>query len=194
MIKLTPFHPDIVDIHDSNVTYMFYSCMFLFCSPKPDGICTCWFIYFIECCQAEHGPRKRLLVAFRYSIDCMICELWCGVLVLPMRGNPPKSTSFFQFASFMWLSMTFLRCNVNIPLVLLEISFSGAQSISIVSPSICWLPSMKLGEYLARQVSWCPCIWKSPMPNLSSRPSGILRYLLPATLSFIWTLHWHMML
>lgn len=62
-------------------------------------------------------------------------------------------TSFFQFESFMWSSMTSLRCDVDIPLVLLEISLSGAQSVLIVSPSICLPPSIKLGEYLAKQVS-----------------------------------------
>ena len=39
--------------------------------------------------------------------------------------------------------------------MLLVISFSGAQSVLIVSPSICLPPLIKLGEYLARQVSWC---------------------------------------
>jgi hypothetical protein len=74
--------------------------------------------------------------------------------------------SFFQFESFM-LSMTSLRCDVDIPLVILEISFSRAQRVSIVSPSICQPPSMKLGEYLVRQLSWCPWIWKRPMPTQS---------------------------
>src|SRR6266705_4812898 len=72
--------------------------------------------------------------------------------VVPLRGSLPKSMSFYQFESFMWSSMTSLQCDVDIPLVLLEISFSGAHSIAIVSPSICRPPSMKLGEYLARQV------------------------------------------
>ena len=63
------------------------------------------------------------------------------------------SISFFQLESFMWSSMTSRRCDVDIPLVLLVISLSGAQSVSIVSPSICRPPLMKLGEYLARQVS-----------------------------------------
>ena len=46
----------------------------------------------------------------------------------------------------MWSSMTSLWCDVNIPLVLLGISFSGAQSILIVSLLICQPPSMKLGK------------------------------------------------
>jgi hypothetical protein len=41
----------------------------------------------------------------------------------------------------------------NVTLVLLVISLSGAQSVSMVSPSICRPPLMKLGEYLARQLS-----------------------------------------
>ena len=184
-----PFHPDIIDVHGSDIAYALPFCMFLFFSPSPDRISACWSIYLIKCCWTKRCPRKRLAVAFRYSIDCMISV---SSNMVPVRGSLPKSMSFFQFESFMWSSMTSLRCNVDIPLVLLEISFSGAHSVSIVLPSICQPPSMKLGEYLARQLSWCPWIWKRPIPNLSSRPSGILRCLLPFTLSFIWMLHWHM--
>ena len=72
--------------------------------------------------------------------------------VVYVAGHLPTPISFFQFESFMWSSITSLRCDVVIPLVLLEISLSGAQSVSMVSPSICRPPSMKLGEYLARQV------------------------------------------
>ncbi len=135
-----------------------------------------------KCYRTENCPRKRLAVAFGYSINCMISV---SSDIVPVRRSLPRSMSFFQFESFMWSSITSLQCDVNIPLVLLEISFNGAQSISIILPSICQPPSMKLGEYLAKQVSWCPWIWKRLMPNLSSRLSGILRCLLLATLSFI---------
>jgi len=145
-----PFHPDIIDIHGSNILYMLLSCAFLLFSPNPGRICACQSVDVTKCCQAERCPRKYPAVAFRYSIDCMISISFDAVHV---RGSLPKSTSFFQFKLFMWSSMTSLRCDVDIPLVLLEISFSGAHSISIVSPSICQPPSMKLGEYLARQVS-----------------------------------------
>src|SRR5258707_8104657 len=182
MIKLTPFHLDIVDVHGSDIVYALLFCMFLFCSPSPDRNCACQFFYVFKCYQTENCPRKHLAVAFGYSINCMISVSSDAV---PVRGSLPRSTSFFQFESFMWSSMTSLRCNVDIPLVLLEISFNGAKSISIVLPSICRPPSMKLGEYLVRQVSSCPWIWKRPMPNLSCRLSGILRCLLLATLSFI---------
>src|SRR5216684_7323828 len=182
MIKLMPFHLDIVDVHGSDIVYVLLFCMFLFCSPSPDRNCARRFFYVFKCYRTENCPRKCLAVAFGYSVNCMISVSSDAV---PVRGSLPRSMSFFQFESFMWSSMTSLQCDVDIPLVLLEISFSGAQSVSIVSPSICQPPSIKLGEYLARQVSWCPWIWKRPMPNLSSRPSGILRCLLPVTLSFI---------
>src|ERR1700704_2448783 len=133
MIRLTPFHLDIIDVHDSDITYALPFCMFLFLSPNPSRFFACRSVYIIKCCRTEHCPRKRPAVAFRYSIDCMTSV---SSDAAPMRGNSPKSTSFFQLESFMWSSMTSLRCDVDIPLVLLEISFSGAQSVSIVSPSI----------------------------------------------------------
>ena len=166
MTKLMPFHLNIIDVYNGDIAYALPFCTFLFCNPIPDRICTCWSIYVIKCCWTKHHPRKRPAVAFRYGIDCMI---FMSSDVVPLRGNLPKSMSFFQFELFMWSSITSLRCDVDIPLVLLEISFSRAQSVSIVLPSICWPPLMKLGEYLGRQVSWCPWIWKRPIPNLISR-------------------------
>src|SRR5258707_68341 len=134
MIKLMPFHLDIIDVHDSNIVYALLFHMFLFCGPSPDRICTCRSIYVIKCCQTKHCPRKCPVVAFGYSIDCMISVSSDAV---PVRGTLPKSTSFFQFELFMWSSMTSLQCDVDIPLVLLEISFSGAQSVSIVDVQHC---------------------------------------------------------
>jgi hypothetical protein len=150
MIKLTPFHLDIIDVHDSDIAFALPFCMFLLGSPNSGRICARRSVYVIKCCRTERFPRERPAVALRYSIDCMISV---SSDAIPVKGSLPKSTSFFQFESLMWSSMTSLRCDVDIPLVLLEISFSGAQSVSIVSPSICQPPSMKLGEYLARQVS-----------------------------------------
>src|SRR5229473_1020065 len=118
MIKLTPFHLDIVDVHGSDIVYALLFCMFLFCSPSPDRNCARQFFYVFKCYQTENCPRKCLAVAFGYSINCMISMSSNAV---PVRGSLPRSTSFFQFESFMWSSMTFLRCNVDIPLVLLEI-------------------------------------------------------------------------
>jgi len=176
------FHSDIIDVHNSDIASTLPSCIFLFFSPNSGRICACRSVYALKCCQTERCPRKCPVIVLRYGVDFMDSVSFDTV---PLRWCSPKLTSFFQFELFMWSSITSLRCDVDIPLVLLEISFSGAQSVSIVSPSICQPPSIKLGEYLARQVSRCPWIWKRLMPNLSSRPSGILRCLLPATLSFI---------
>src|SRR5258708_40222564 len=170
MIKLMPFHLDIIDVHGSDIMYALLFCMFLFCSPSPDRNCAHQFFYVFKCYRTENCPRKRLAVAFGYSVNCMISVSSDAV---PVRGSLPRSTSFFQFESFMWSSMTSLQCDVDIPLVLLEISFNGAQSISTISPSICRPPSMQLGEYLVRQGSWCPWIWTSTIPKTRCRPPEI---------------------
>src|SRR5258708_23294838 len=128
MIKLMPFHLDIIDVHGSDIVYVLLFCMFLFCSPSPDRNCARRFFYVFKCYQTENCPRKRLAVAFGYSINCMISVSSDAV---PVRASLPRSTSFFQLESFMRSSMTSLRCDLNIPLVLLELSFNIAQSISI---------------------------------------------------------------
>src|SRR5258708_12562161 len=153
MIKLMPFHLDIVDVHGSDIVYALLFCMFLFCSPSPDRNCAHRFFYVFKCYQTENCPRKCLAVAFGYSINCMISV---SSDIVPVRRSLPRSMSFFQFESFMWSSITSLQCDVNIPLVLLEISFNGPQTISIILPSICQPPSMKLDESLPQQMSWYP--------------------------------------
>src|SRR5258708_25314360 len=66
MIKLMPFHLDIIDVHGSDIVYALLFCMFLFCSPSPDRNCAHRFFYVFKCYRTENCPRKRLAVAFGY--------------------------------------------------------------------------------------------------------------------------------
>ena len=77
----------------------------------------------------------------------------------------PIQTIFFQLEWFMWASMTSCRWANDIPHELLEILLSGAHKVSIISPSTCFAPGMKLGEHQGRQESWWPWIWNRPIPQ-----------------------------
>src|SRR5258708_18197008 len=102
MIKLTPFHLDIIDVHGSDIMYALLFCMFLFCSPSPDRNCARRFFYVFKCYCTENCPRKCLVVAFGYSVNYMI---YVSSDVLPVRGSLARSTSVFNFASFIWSYM-----------------------------------------------------------------------------------------
>src|SRR6266849_4951474 len=104
MNKLTPFHLDIIDVHDGDIVCALPFCMFLFGSPNPNRICACRSVYVIKRCRTDHCSGMRPAVAFRHSIDCVIPE----ADAVPARKSLPKSTSFFQFESFMWSLMTSL--------------------------------------------------------------------------------------
>jgi hypothetical protein len=71
MIKLTLFHLDIVDVHNSDVLCALLFCILLFVSPNPDRICACRSVYLIKCCRAEYYPGESPAVALRYSIACI---------------------------------------------------------------------------------------------------------------------------
>jgi len=146
----TSFHLDVIDVHDFDITTSLPLCVLLFGTPSLNTLWACRYTYGLKCCRAQCGCRKCLSVASRHSIDY---TTRVSTDAASIGRNLPRSISFFQLESFIWSSMTSLRCDVDIPLVLLVISLSGAQSVSMVSPSICRPPLIKLGEYLARQVS-----------------------------------------
>ena len=68
--------------------------------------------------------------------------------------------------------MTSCQWAKDIPREPLEILFNGAHKVSIISPSTCFAPGIKLGEYWGRQESWWPWIWNRPIPVRRMRELG----------------------
>jgi hypothetical protein len=104
----------------------------------------------------------------------------------------PIRTIFFQLEWFMWESRTSCRWAKVIPRKLREMLFSGAHNVSIISPSTCFAPGIKLGEYRGRQESWWPWMWNNPIPVRSSNELGRLSSGLFLIRFLKLTRYWHM--
>ena len=63
-----------------------------------------------------------------------------GMLTLKIYDKQMRHTNptiFFQLEWFIWASSTSCRCTKDMPWMLQEMLFSGAHSVSIISPSTC---------------------------------------------------------
>jgi len=60
VVKLTPSHLDIVDVHGSNIAYALLICMFLFFSPNPSRIFACDLSMLSNTAELSIAPETAL--------------------------------------------------------------------------------------------------------------------------------------
>ena len=75
-------------------------------------------------------------------------------------------TIFFQLLSPMCASNTSVQWARVMVQEILPTWFKVDHNVSKISPLDCPALMMKLGENLAKQISWCPWTWNKPMPGM----------------------------